>query len=144
MHLAVAWNTTTFHRWLYGAAEMEKMTRDRADQRALELLKAWLSPDQARTFEETGIVRFNVRGSHSGKLYHVVRTHAYGIVEVDDNGVRVDAWCFVPTYDYVKGPLPIYDVMLAQKIALETDELAALRVANRQGEWNYTGDVGGG
>jgi hypothetical protein len=35
-------------------------------------------------------------------------------------------WCFVP-----KGYLVPGDVMLAQKIALERDELAALAVANR-------------
>ena len=40
--------------------------------------------------------------------------------------VTADRYCFVP-----EGTLPIGDVMLAQKIALETDERAALAVANR-------------
>jgi hypothetical protein len=35
-------------------------------------------------------------------------------------------WCFVPRGQLVPG-----DVMLAQKIALETNETAALAVANR-------------
>jgi hypothetical protein len=35
-------------------------------------------------------------------------------------------YCFIPKGDLVPG-----DVMLAQKIALETNELAALAVANR-------------
>ena len=35
-------------------------------------------------------------------------------------------WCFVPLGYLVPG-----DVMLAQKIALETDEVAAVSVANR-------------
>jgi hypothetical protein len=36
----------------------------------------------------------------------------------------VTGWCFVP-----RGPLVAGDVMLAQKIALETDESGALAVA---------------
>jgi hypothetical protein len=47
------------------------------------------------------------------------------IEEIDDNGSRVAVWCFGPT-----GYLPLGDNMLAQKIALETDEQAALAVAN--------------
>ena len=34
-------------------------------------------------------------------------------------------WCFVPN-----GYLPVGDIMLAQKIALESNELATLAVAN--------------
>ena len=41
--------------------------------------------------------------------------------ELDQHGVRIAAWCFGP-----EGELPIGDVMLAQKIALENDERAAL------------------
>jgi hypothetical protein len=37
----------------------------------------------------------------------------------------VAVWCFGP-----QGYLPVGDVMLAQKIALETNEKAALQVAN--------------
>jgi hypothetical protein len=48
------------------------------------------------------------------------------IEEIDDNGSRVAVWCFGPV-----GCLPLGDHMLAQKIALETDEQAALAVANR-------------
>jgi hypothetical protein len=46
--------------------------------------------------------------------------------ELDEHGVRIAAWCFGP-----EGELPTYDVMLAQKIALENNEHAALEVANR-------------
>ena len=46
--------------------------------------------------------------------------------ELDQYGVRSAAWCFGP-----EGELPIGDVMLAQKIALENDEMAALALANR-------------
>ena len=45
---------------------------------------------------------------------------------MDEAGDPKMGWCFVP-----KGYLVPGDVMLAQKIALETDELNALAVANR-------------
>jgi hypothetical protein len=46
--------------------------------------------------------------------------------ELNDRGSRIAVWCFLPE-KYV----PIADVMLAQKIALENDELAAMAVAIR-------------
>jgi hypothetical protein len=48
------------------------------------------------------------------------------IDELDKDGTPVAVWCIGPA-----GRLPIGDSMLAQKIALETDEQAALAVANR-------------
>jgi hypothetical protein len=45
--------------------------------------------------------------------------------ELNEQGMRT-AWCFGP-----EGELPIGDVMLAQKIALENDEQATLALANR-------------
>jgi hypothetical protein len=46
--------------------------------------------------------------------------------ELDKNGVARIGWCFVP-----KGYLVEGDVMLVQKISLETNERAALAAANR-------------
>jgi hypothetical protein len=46
------------------------------------------------------------------------------ICELDDAGRPRAGWCFVPNDNLVTG-----DVMLAQKIALETDERGALAVA---------------
>ena len=46
--------------------------------------------------------------------------------ELNERGVRTVSYCFGP-----EGELPIGDVMLAQKIALENDEQAALALANR-------------
>ena len=48
------------------------------------------------------------------------------ILELDSAGRPRLGWCFAP-----KGYLVAGDVMLAQKIALETDERGALAVANR-------------
>jgi hypothetical protein len=47
--------------------------------------------------------------------------------ELDSVGKRVCEWCFLP-----EGQLAAGDVMLAQKIALETFESQALAVANRR------------
>jgi hypothetical protein len=44
--------------------------------------------------------------------------------ELDEHGRAKAGWCFVPNQQLVPG-----DVMLAQKIALETNELSALAVA---------------
>src|SRR4029077_21028393 len=46
------------------------------------------------------------------------------IIELDDAALPRTGWCFVPRVPLVAG-----DVMLAQKIALETDERSARAVA---------------
>jgi hypothetical protein len=98
--------------------------RRKAEQRAYALLKRWLSHKQIAQLERHGY--FEVRGSHSGKRYRISRDRIMNIDELDSEGSRVAVWCFGPM-----GNLPLGDNMLAQKIALETDEQAALAVANR-------------
>ena len=98
--------------------------RGEAELRAYTLLKRWLSPEQIAQLERHGY--FEVRGSHSGTCYRVHRERNMNIEELDGGGSRVAVWCFGPV-----GCLPLGDHMLAQKIALETDEQAALAVANR-------------
>ena len=48
------------------------------------------------------------------------------IDELGNDGAPIAVWCFGPV-----GNLPLGDVMLTQKLALETNEQAALAVANR-------------
>ena len=98
--------------------------RGGAEEKAGALLKEWLSPAQLEEYEKNG--HFEVTGGHSGKHYRIRRAHAMNIDELDEHGERAAAWCFGP-----EGDLPICDVMLAQKIALENNEQAALAVANR-------------
>jgi hypothetical protein len=86
----------------------------------------------ARTYNRNGY--FEVTGSHSGTLYRIRRDRPMNIDELDGCGARVTVWCFEP-----EGRLAIGDVMLAQKIALETDEQAALAIANRYRGTGYTG-----
>jgi hypothetical protein len=95
-----------------------------ADDRAYALLKEWLSPEQLALFESRGY--FEVKGSHSGRRYRIRCGQQFNIEQLDAKGGRVAVWCFVPA-----GRLPAGDIMLAQKIALETNERGALAVANR-------------
>ena len=115
------------HR-LPGMTFREAQPAHSADDRSIALLKQWLLPEQLAQYERNGC--FEVTGSHSGKRYRITSRHAYNVYRVDGwlswFFVTADRYCFVP-----EGTLPIGDVMLAQKIALETDERAALAVATR-------------
>lgn len=61
------------------------------------------------------------------------------VSELDRNGQEVARLCFVPD-----GRLPIGDVMLAQKIALETNEPGALKVAVRENGHVFRWDLAPG
>jgi hypothetical protein len=86
------------------------------------LLKTWLSPVQLRSYREHGY--FDVTGIDSGRVYRIHHGTQANVEQLDAAGRTVCAWCFGPEGNLVPG-----DVMLAQKIALETDERAALTVA---------------
>jgi hypothetical protein len=72
--------------------------------------------------------RFEVVGSDTGTRYRVLRGTMMNIVELAASGCVRRRWCFAP-----EGALATGDVMLAQKIALETFELNALAIANHDG-----------
>jgi hypothetical protein len=80
---------------------------------------------------------FEVIGGDTGRLYRIWYDYQINVEQVDEVG-RGSHWlCFAP-----EGRLPIGDVMLAQKIALEVFESEALKIANRVlGSWNYVSDV---
>jgi hypothetical protein len=94
------------------------------EARGLELLKQWLSPEQFAQYDAKSY--FEVTGCHSGTRYRISHGTSMNIHELDGAGGPCVGWCFVP-----KGHLVAGDIMLAQKIALETDERGALAVANR-------------
>ena len=95
-----------------------------ATARSLALLAQWLSPEQRAQFRATK--SFDVAGSHTGKRYRIRYGKNTNIFELDEAGFPVMGWCFVP-----EGRLAVGDILLTQKIALETDECAALLVARR-------------
>ena len=94
------------------------------EARGLQLLKKWLSPEQFAQYDSKSY--FEVTGCHNGKRYRISHGTSMNIHELDGAGCPCVGWCFAP-----KGYLVAGDVMLAQKIALETDERGALNVANK-------------
>jgi hypothetical protein len=94
-----------------------------AEEKGLTLLRSWLSPEQLRQFDEKSY--FEVIGSDTGKRYRIHRGHVVNIVALDAAGREARRLCFGP-----EGKLATGDIMLAQKIALETMERAALVTAN--------------
>jgi hypothetical protein len=100
------------------------LDEDAAHARGERLLREWLSPAQRAQFDAIGC--FEVVGCHTGTRYRIRHGTAGNVDELDENGLAQKGWCFVPQGSFVPG-----DVMLAQKISLETDERAALAVANR-------------
>ena len=96
----------------------------KAETRGIDLLKEWLSPEQLAQYEAYRY--FDVIGGQSGKRYRIRYGTAMNIWEMDSGGRMIAGLCFVPEEALVAG-----DVMLTQKIALETDEYNALAVARR-------------
>ena len=105
-----------FRKWYLEAGYTQ------AEIRGINLLKEWLSPEQLAQYQSYGY--FDVIGRQSGKRYRIRYGTAMNICEMNSRGKIAAGWCFVPNEALVAG-----DVMLAQKIALETDEWRALAVA---------------
>jgi hypothetical protein len=92
-------------------------------ERGLRLLKENLSSEQRRQYDRSGY--FDVTGGTSGRRYRIRQGRSMNVEQLDKRGRRVCTLCFMP-----EGWLVTGDVMLAQKIALETFEREALKVAN--------------
>jgi hypothetical protein len=97
---------------------------ERRATRGVALLREWLSPEQRTQFDT--FKSFDVIGCNSGKSYRIQYGASANVVELDNVGRPTMGWCFVPAGNLVPG-----DVMLAQKIALETDECGALAIARQ-------------
>jgi hypothetical protein len=109
-------------RGLRGLSRIFSNENDR-EARGLRLLKSWLTPQQRAQFDSKRY--FDVIGCDSGKRYRIHRGTMSNVHELDAAGCAKVVWCFVPVGYLVAG-----DIMLAQKIALETNESGALAVAN--------------
>jgi hypothetical protein len=109
-------------RALYGLCRIF-LSESSSEARGLRLLRSWLSPEQRAQFDATG--HFDVIGCDSGKRFRIHHGVVTNVHEVDATGHPKVGWCFAPAGHLVAG-----DVMLAQKIALETNEFGALAVAN--------------
>ena len=107
-------------RQLYGIVRKHNLP----EARGRRLLRRWLSAEQLAQFDGRNF--FDVIGCHTAKRYRIYYASVANVEELDKVGRPIMRYCFIPKGDLVPG-----DVMLAQKIALESDELAALAVANR-------------
>ena len=94
------------------------------EQRGLKLLREWLSQEQLAQYDAYRY--FEVIGCQTGKRYRIYHGNCANVIELDDAALPRTGWCFLPSDHLVAG-----DVMLAQKIALETDERGALALANK-------------
>ena len=97
-----------------------------SEERGQNLLLQWLSPDQVEQYDLC--LYFEVVGSATGTRYRIRRGTAMNIEQLAADGCVTRRWCFAPEGTFGTG-----DVMLAQKIALETFELDALAIANHDG-----------
>ena len=132
--LTVGLSSATRHFWRFLVDRAREVQTRRArywvlrasdaEARGLKLLREWLSPGQRAQFDAENY--FDVIGCDSGKKYRIRYGTAANVDELDGAGVPCMGWCFVPNAYLVAG-----DVMLAQKIALETNERGALAVANK-------------
>jgi hypothetical protein len=111
------------------AALLHEYSRPRArtpaEKRAMALLRSWLTPEQENQWDARGA--FEVIGSDTGTRYRITYRAVMNVHQLDRDGYPIAQWCFVP-----EGDLAMGDVLLAQKIALETMETKALAIANRQ------------
>jgi hypothetical protein len=94
-----------------------------ARARSLQLLDQNLSYAQRLQFARYNY--FEVIGSDTAKRYRIGAVPAFNVAELDESGSCERLLCFGP-----RGGLPIGDVMLAQKMALELYETEAISVAN--------------
>jgi hypothetical protein len=90
-----------------------------AEVNAMLLLKSWLSPQQLSQYEKSGY--FDVRGSDTGKVYRLHHSRLLNVERLEDRA----RLCISPV-----GHLAVSDILLAQKIALETSETETLKTAH--------------
>jgi hypothetical protein len=95
--------------------------------RGQKLLREWLSPAQLADYDGRG--SFEVIGNVTKRRYRINRGTVYNVTLVDVDGSAIVDYCFRPAGN-LQGNLVAGDVMLAQKLALEQMEQAALAAAN--------------
>lgn len=96
-------------------------------QRSLDLLTSWLTPKQTRMFKRYGIIP--CRGSVTGDRYYIyTRTTVFNVFRPMKH-IKCNAgylYC-ARFYDF---SIPKPDLLLAQKLMIETNESEFLAVAN--------------
>jgi hypothetical protein len=107
-------------------SQLPRELRRQAEEKGLVLLNSWFTTEQAAQW--TARREFDVVGSKTGTRYRITtKPGGMNVHELDGTGRTVMRWCFGPADLSVSG-----DILLAQKIALETMEDQARAIANRQ------------
>lgn len=98
------------------------VARTSAEARARQLLIRVLSPAQREEFARDGYFTVQVAGWGS---FRILPNTTFNVVDTDTN----TCYCAVP-----ESPVPLSDLMLAQKLILENDPKRFFRVARRRHE----------
>jgi hypothetical protein len=130
------WSLSGYVRRLRALNSARHQTGVCNEKRALELLKANLSEVQLQEYER--YCSFEVVGGSTGRRYRIRQGRQLNVEELGTKGRRTCALCFAP-----EGGLPMADVMLAQKLALELFETDALQVANKAPLVNFFATLSG-
>ena len=105
------------------------LSADESYRRGIQFLMQNLSPTQRQQYERHGY--FDVIGGDTGNRYRIRHGYQMNVAQLDQNGRRARLLCFMP-----RGGLPVGDIMLAQKIALELFESDTISVANGSLAWD--------
>jgi len=97
-------------------------------EKAMTLFLSWLTPQQRKDYLRYSY--FHVVGNHTGMTYRINKAVAPFNVEQFFGAKTVRRLCFVPYGANFTG-----DIMLAQKIGLETNEQHVLKIANDYASW---------
>lgn len=92
-----------------------------AEQRSKTLLYGLLTGEQLAEMEAA--TQFHVRGA-DGHTYLIRKGYGHNVWRIE-NGLRTVQYCLV-----TRGHVPVYDLMLTQKLLLETDPEHFIRTAN--------------
>ena len=128
LFLMAGWRNT-LEGLLRSLCESPRLAPDREGHaRGLRLLVSNLSPVQRQQLARHNY--FDVIGGDTGTRYRIHDGRTLNIARLNESGGCDLLLCFEPA-----GALPVGDVMLAQKIALELFEADAIRVANASPAW---------
>jgi hypothetical protein len=134
-------NYETLFGYMYASpawAELAQEDHLGVHEKSIELLRSWLDGGQLVEYNEHK--HFTVIGSDTGTLYRLIETRSYNILELDSTHQPTgQKFCVVPGTSVAMG-----DQLLAQKIWIETDERATLKIANkiaRVGNWPWNAEM---
>ena len=111
--------------------EGPRLTPDlQRQERSFRLLESNLTPEQRQQFGRYD--HFDVIGGDTGTHYRIRNGRTLNVAQLNASGGCVRLLCFEP-----RGALPLGDIMLAQKVALELFESEAIGVANASPTLEY-------